>query len=118
MKNLSDLKKLLGENIRFFRKLAGLTQEELADRVQLESGPYISFIENGKRWPRAETLSKIAKVLKVKVRDLLDEERGKSIPKDKTFEEWMERLRLLLKGKDKRDIEAIYDFIQRLGERK
>lgn len=118
MKNLGDLKKLLGQNIRFFRNLAGLTQQELADKVGLESGPYISFIENGKKWPRAETLTKISKALKVKVRDLLDEERGKPVSKDKGFDEWMERLRHLLKGKDKRDIEAIYDFIEKLGERK
>lgn len=60
----------LGKNIARLRKLAGLTQEELAERTRL-SLTFIGYIEIGQKRPTLKTLNKIASVLKVKVKDLI-----------------------------------------------
>lgn len=62
--------KLLGEAIRVARKKAGLSQEELAEKVNLTRN-YIGTIERAERKITLETLAKIAKALKCRVRDLI-----------------------------------------------
>jgi transcriptional regulator with XRE-family HTH domain len=52
----------IGKNTKLFRKLAGLTQEKLADKVDL-SLRYIQNIEDGTRLPTIVTLLKIARAL-------------------------------------------------------
>ena len=47
-----------------------MSQQELADKVILSEG-MISYIESNERTPRVESLRLIAKVLNVKVDDLL-----------------------------------------------
>src|SRR3972149_7476506 len=51
------------------RKRAKFTQEQLAEKTGL-STIYIDYIEIGKKRPTLKTLTKIAAVLKVKVREL------------------------------------------------
>ena len=57
----SDLK-VLGEKVRKERKLAGLTQEQLAERCHV-STKHIANIENGKQNPSFDILSAILHVL-------------------------------------------------------
>ncbi|SFA99484.1 MULTISPECIES: helix-turn-helix domain-containing protein [unclassified Bacillus (in: firmicutes)] len=54
----------VGEKIRTFRKSKGLTQEELAEKVQLQSS-YIGSIERGERNISLLTLQKILDGLEV-----------------------------------------------------
>lgn len=61
---------LLGEAIRVARKKAGFSQEELAEKVNLTRN-YIGTIERAERKITLETLVKIAKALKCRVRDLI-----------------------------------------------
>jgi transcriptional regulator with XRE-family HTH domain len=61
----------IGQKIKSFRSLAGLTQEKLADKVNF-SLRYIQHIEDGTRIPIILTLQKIAKALKCRVKDLID----------------------------------------------
>ncbi|MDF9612858.1 helix-turn-helix transcriptional regulator [Bacillus cereus] len=61
---MSNFLKLVGENIRFLRKKRGLTQEELAERINLQQA-YIGGIERGERNISMLTLEKIAIGLKV-----------------------------------------------------
>ena len=51
-------KALIGKRIQEYRKLSGLTQEELAERVHLTPN-YISAVERGCSFPRIETLIEI-----------------------------------------------------------
>jgi len=60
----------LGKNIRRFRKKIGLTQADLAEKTKL-SPTYIGYIEIGQKRPTLKTLSKIATVLKVRVKDII-----------------------------------------------
>ncbi len=61
---------ILGQKIKKLREERELTQVELAVIVDI-SPVYVGFIENGRRRPSLKTLEKIAKVLKVSVRDLI-----------------------------------------------
>lgn len=63
--------KSLGNKVQKLRKQKGLTQEQLADKIRVSS-TYIGFIEQAQRNPSLNTLDKIARVLGVKVQNLLD----------------------------------------------
>lgn len=65
--------RLLGLTIAYYRKLRGLTQDELAEAVHI-SRTHISNIEapNGKSSISLNKLFDIAEVLEVPVKDLFD----------------------------------------------
>lgn len=58
-----------GKRLAGIRKQKGITQEKLADAVDLHR-TYIGFIEQGKRNPSIGNIYKIARALKVSVKDL------------------------------------------------
>lgn len=60
----------LGKKIQKRRKELGYTQEELAELVRL-SRTHMGHIEQGRKSPSLEVLEKIAKALRVKVKDLI-----------------------------------------------
>lgn len=61
---MSDFKKLLGQRIRNIRKSKGLTQEKLAELINIET-PSLSYLETGKYAPSIDTLQKLSEVLNV-----------------------------------------------------
>ncbi len=67
----SNILKLFGKQIRAIRKKRGFSQEELAFRSSLHR-TYISDIERGSRNVSLLNIEKLAKALKVKMRELLD----------------------------------------------
>lgn len=98
---MSDIKKLLGKRIREIRLKRKLTQEKLAELVDIGT-PNISYIENGKFAPSSETLEKIALALEVKPYELYMFEALKSAEEikdemSKAFEEDEKLLRLVYK---------------------
>ena len=64
--------KAIGKRIKSAREKKGLTQEQLAEQVNL-SPMHISVIERGNKLPRLETLIKIANVLDVSADTLLQD---------------------------------------------
>lgn len=66
---MAELKKLFGKRVQTLRFSAKMTQENLADEVgvTIES---ISNIERGVYAPSFDTLEKLAKALKVPVKNL------------------------------------------------
>ena len=64
-------KELLGMRVREIRKLRGLSQERLAEKVGVDP-KQISRIEGGKSAPSFETLESLAIHLQVEMKDLLD----------------------------------------------
>lgn len=61
---MNDFKKLLGQRIRNIRKSKGLTQEKLAELINIET-PSLSYLETGKYAPSIDTLQKLSEVLNV-----------------------------------------------------
>lgn len=66
---MSDLVKVIGERIRYFRLSRGYTQEELAEIANVHY-TYIGGVERGERNISLETLNKITKALKLEATDL------------------------------------------------
>lgn len=64
-----DIKKRLGDRIKFLRKAKNYTQELFAERIDIEPQS-LSNIERGKFAPSIETLQKIANALKVQPYEL------------------------------------------------
>ena len=63
------IKKLLGKKIKNIRQLCGMTQEELAERIDI-SQRALSGIETGVNFLTAETFDKIVKELNISLNDL------------------------------------------------
>lgn len=68
-----DNKIKLGKRIKELRKKKGLTQEQLAETIDMEQNS-ISVIESGRNFPTLGTLEKIAKVLNVELSDFFNYE--------------------------------------------
>lgn len=65
-----DISKQFGKNVRRYRNMRKLSQEELANRAELHR-TQITLIENGKRCPRLDTIYKLASALQIKPEKLL-----------------------------------------------
>ena len=66
---MTNLRKVLAINLKFYRKTLGLSQAKLAEMVDITDN-YIALIETGKRFPSINMLERIAKVLKCDTLDL------------------------------------------------
>lgn len=68
---MKSTKELLGARIKELRKRQGLTQEQLAEKVDLATR-YISLIEVGRSSPSLDTIESIAKAFEVELKELFD----------------------------------------------
>jgi transcriptional regulator with XRE-family HTH domain len=74
---------VFAQNLRHFRRAAGLTQRDVAEHIRLHgrqpSRSYITQLESGRIDPRLSTIRSIARVLRIKpwvlVADVLDNSR-------------------------------------------
>lgn len=69
LREIMQTKELLGLKIKELRKQKKLTQEKLAEMLNLDAG-YISKLEVGRNFPTIGTLEKIAKALDVELYEL------------------------------------------------
>ena len=60
------------QNLKYYRKQAGLTQEKLAEKIEMSTA-YIGDMEARERFPSAETIDKIAEALNIRPSVLFDE---------------------------------------------
>ncbi|MDR1334417.1 MAG: helix-turn-helix domain-containing protein [Holosporaceae bacterium] len=63
------VKAFLGKNVKFLRTHRGLSQAVLAEKSDI-SIIFLSNIEQGTKYPKADTLGRIAEVLEVEVFEL------------------------------------------------
>ena len=66
---MTNLRVLLGSNMKIYRNSIGLSQSKLAERVDTATN-YISAIEAGRRFPSIEMLERIAVALNIDTTDL------------------------------------------------
>lgn len=78
-----DNKKLLGKRIKKLRKEAGLTQEKLAELIDIETTS-LSGIESGRHFPSLPTLERIANSLNVEIKTLFNFNDLQSVEKMKS----------------------------------
>ncbi len=66
-----DIKETLGKRIKFLRNQIGISQEELADKAEIDR-TYITSVECGKRNISIVNIEKISKALGVTLSMLFD----------------------------------------------
>lgn len=64
-----ELSRLVGSNIRRFRNYAELSQDELAERLEVSKN-YISMMETGVKFPSAETLVRLCNAFGIECYEL------------------------------------------------
>ena len=69
----TDLRAIFSQNIKRFRNYRKLSQADFAEKVDI-SIPFLSDIENGKKWVSPATLVKIAEALNIETYELLKPE--------------------------------------------
>ena len=74
-KDEKNCRDLLSRNIKRYRNRLGLSQLHLALELGI-SIAFLSDIENGKKWVSAQTLSQIAKALKIEIYELFKPEQS------------------------------------------
>jgi transcriptional regulator with XRE-family HTH domain len=94
----------VGQRIRNLRKIQGLTQEELGERVQ-QPQSYIGAIERGEKNISLETLERIANALKVRVEELIKS--GSVTEKEKL----VVSIQTLLKDRTEQEIKLLQKLI-------
>lgn len=109
MRNVVDQQ--LGGRIAAYRRGAGLTQEELAERLRV-APETISRLERGVSVPSLKTVARIGKVLGVELRDLFDFASGKSAKVNA-----LDALIRDLSHRSKEDIVLVHDIAQRVFRR-
>lgn len=94
-------KKLLGKRIKEIRKAKGLTQEKLAEIINIETGS-LSAIESGRHFPSLITLEKIAVYFDIELNVFFD------FSDYLSEEDVIEKTKLNLANMKKSDICRIY----------
>ncbi len=85
MTTVVNVKKMLGLRIKELRKFRKMTQEQLAERINIEPNN-VSKIEIGKNYPSPENLAKIAIALNIEIHELfMFDNNPKPIEEIKTF---------------------------------
>jgi transcriptional regulator with XRE-family HTH domain len=69
-----DLRAILSQNIKRFRGYRKLSQANFAEKIDI-SIPFLSDIENGKKWVSPTTLAKMADALNIEAYELLRPEK-------------------------------------------
>ncbi len=59
---MTDLRKVLASNMKYYRKVLGISQVKLAEKAQV-TDYYIALVETGKRFPSVNILEQIAEAL-------------------------------------------------------
>lgn len=67
---MEQVKAILKENIRYYRSMRGLTQEQLAEKSGLSTS-YIAALETGMKVPSLKSAVRIAQELEVEVAQIL-----------------------------------------------
>ena len=95
MEEKQRIRNVVAQNVRKYRKLEGLTQEQLAEAADV-SNTYIANIECGQTWVSDKTLEKVAAALRVEIYLLFISEKSEQNAKD-TFVKSRENISYLNK---------------------
>ena len=120
----SDVDLYLGSNLSYYRRLAGYTQQQVAEMLNLNRTTYTKY-ETGASEPSIEILKRIAETFDVEVGDLLNEspEEFSFSVYDSAFEKEDIKKELKVLCKDysqlsREDREEVKHLIERLKNKK
>lgn len=102
---MSLLKDRFGKRIKELRKSLGLTQEQVAEIIGMET-PNISKMENGLHFPLPDNIERLALAFGVKVSELFEFEHFK------TSELIISEICEYLKTANRKELELVYKLVQ------
>lgn len=102
---MQNTKVLLGQRIRELRKAKSLSQDQLSEKIGIDS-KHLSRIELGKSFPYMETLEAIATALEVEIKDLFE---FLHLSKDSVT---IENINKMLEGAGEEKLRQVYKFIK------
>ncbi len=102
-----SLKKIFAENLKKIRKQRGLTQEGLAELVNV-APRHISFIETAKSFPSCELLERLSKVLNTSFSEFFD------CNNEISREEILEQIYNITSRLDDKKLKYIYKMVSEL----
>ena len=76
--NKSDVVQIFAQNLKKYRKRAGLTQKQLSERLEI-SQKHLSFIETGVHFASASLIDRICRELNISCGDLFASEKDVNI---------------------------------------
>lgn len=106
---MAILSKLLGQRIKELRKRNGLTQAKLSEIIGMET-TNLCKLENGAQLPKEENIEKLAKALKVNIKDLFDFGHMKSVSV------LQDELISIIKNSARKELELYYKLIMAAKE--
>ena len=99
-----DVKKILGNNVKKYRKLFGYTQMQLAELLDIEQ-KHVSFIESGNSFPSAALITKIAEKFDIPPKNLFDFEPYPSI------EQLKQNIIYMVNNLSDADVDKIHNYV-------
>jgi transcriptional regulator with XRE-family HTH domain len=109
---MADIQKAFGERLRAIRKSKGLTQEELAEKGEINF-KYYGAIERGEVNITLKTIAGLAKILDVKINELFAFD---LLLQQKEKTEIIARITQILKRGDKDQIKRLKIFLDEVFE--
>ena len=100
-----DGQKLFGQRVKELRKLRGMTQEQLSEKLGVFQ-KQIGNIETGTTFTTMTNLEKLADVLEVEIKDLFDYEHKKD------RKDIIKELNNIINSASDRDLEKIYRIVK------
>jgi len=76
---MTDIRQILAANMKKYRKIQGISQEKLAEKINTATN-YIAMIETGKKFPSAAMLERIALALNIDTPELFTTQTVTFIP--------------------------------------
>ncbi|MEK6736826.1 MAG: helix-turn-helix transcriptional regulator [Pseudomonadota bacterium] len=104
---MKDLLPKLGTRLKEIRKTRGLTQEALAEKIDL-SPQYLSRLEGGHQSPSLETVARLAEALDLELWELFD------LRHQGTVKEMRERLRRLIQESNEQELRLALKLLHAL----
>jgi transcriptional regulator with XRE-family HTH domain len=87
----NELRAILSANLKRYRNYRKFTQEEMAEKLKI-SIPFLSDVENGRKWVSPATLVKLADVLGIEPHELFKPEQNLSPAMKLTLDKWSDEV--------------------------
>jgi len=87
----AELRAILSANLKRYRNYREFTQEEMAEKLGI-SIPFLSDVENGRKWVSPATLVKLADVLGIEPHELFKPEQDLSPAMKLTLDKWSDEV--------------------------
>ncbi|WP_055667907.1 helix-turn-helix domain-containing protein [Desnuesiella massiliensis] len=109
---MSQISKLIGEQIRTFRQSRGLSQEQLALRANLNT-TFLGQVERGIKKPTIDTIEKIVIALDISFEDIFNFDKNIPTYKDTGI---IDKIAFELNGRSHEEQQAVYNFVKQILE--